>query len=127
MTGIKTVRHASGFTLLEVLIAVALLAILMIGLLKITADNTQNLWYLENKTLASIVAANQAINLRLSGEIPEFIDGWETQSGRNWYWKVSRDAIRAMQDQVWRYQVDVFLEGDTAAYFSLETFIPTQQ
>ena len=74
-------KIASGFTLLEVLIALAILAILMVSAIKITADNIKNLWYLENKTLAIIVASNHAVQLRLDKDKPEKLDGWDEMAG----------------------------------------------
>jgi general secretion pathway protein I len=112
----------AGFTLLEVLIALAILAIVMIGLIKITADNTRNLWHLENKTLASVIAYNQATLLRLSEEKPENQDGWETLSGRKWYWQAKRPVTTTMG--LWRYQIKVYLEGDADPYATLTSFMP---
>jgi general secretion pathway protein I len=112
----------NGFTLLEVLIALAILAILMIGLIKMTADNTRNLWYLENKTLATIIASNHTIGLRLAKEKPENQDGWETLSGRKWYWQAKRKVTTTMG--LWRYQIQVYLEGDMDPYVSLISFMP---
>jgi general secretion pathway protein I len=112
----------AGFTLLEVLIALAILAIVMIGLIKITADNTRNLWHLENKTLASVIAYNQVTLLRLSEEKPENQDGWETLSGRKWYWQAKRPVTTTMG--LWRYQIKVYLEGDTDPYATLTSFMP---
>ena len=85
----KRMPKTDGFTLLEILIALAILAILMTGLLKIASDNTRNLWHIENKTIAAIIAANHAAQLRLAQEKPEQDDGWETQAGRRWYWQAN--------------------------------------
>lgn len=111
-----------GFTLLEILIALAILAILMTGLLKIASDNTRNLWHIENKTLAAIIAANHATQLRLSKEKPEQEDGWETQAGRRWYWQVKRQVTTTLG--LWRYRISVYLAGDKEPYTELISFIP---
>jgi general secretion pathway protein I len=112
----------NGFTLLEVLIALALLAIVMVSAIKITADNIKNLWYLENKTLVGIIASNHAVQLRLDKEKPERLDGWDQMAGRRWYWQAQRSSSALAG--VWRYRIDVFLEGDKAAYFSLTSDVP---
>jgi len=117
-------KKTRGFTLLEVLIALALLAILMAGLIKITADNTKNLWYLENKTIAATIAANHAVQLRLDKEKPETQDGWDTMAGRRWYWQIKRDVFQAMGGGVWSYRIEVFLEGDKSPYAGLNSIVP---
>ena len=103
-------KKAHGFTLLEVLIALAILAILMVSAIKITADNIKNLWYLENKTLAAIVASNHIVQLRLAKDKPEKLDGWDDMAGRRWYWQIKQGYSNITG--VWRYRIDVFLEGD---------------
>lgn len=112
--------RATGFTLLEVLIALAVLAVLMMGLLKIAAANSKNLWYLENKTLAATVAANRAAELRLQTERREISDGWEDMAGRRWHWQIGRLAQSPLPG-VSRYRIDVFLQDDPQPYASLWT------
>ncbi len=117
MSKISQYRQAKGFTLLEVLIALAILAIVMVSAIKITADNINNLWYLENKTLAAIVASNHAVQLRLATEKPETLEGWDEMAGRRWYWQIKRSYSNLAG--VWRYRIEVFLEGDKQALISL--------
>lgn len=117
MNNCSQINRAKGFTLLEVLIALAILAIVMVSAIKITAENIKNLWYLENKTLAAIIAGNHAVQLRLDKEKPENQDGWDQMAGRRWYWQIKRSTGAVAG--VWRYRIEVFLEGDKSPYFSL--------
>jgi len=113
---------AAGFTLLEILVALAILAILMIGLIKITNNNIQNLWHVENKTIAAIVAANHATELRLGKDKPEYDKGVETQAGRRWYWEAKRPVTTTLG--LWHYQISVYLEGGKEPYATLVTLVP---
>lgn len=116
-------RKQTGFTLLEVLIALSILAILMSGLIKIAASNTRNLWLLENTTIAEQVAQNRLLQLRLANDRPEAGDGWEEMAGRRWYWQVSATAGDSLGAGLRRYRVRVFLEGEQAAYVDLVGYV----
>jgi len=111
-----------GFTLLEVLIALAILAIVMISLIKISSDNARNLWHLENTTLAAIIAQNHATLLLLSHDKPASVDGWETLAGRKWYWQASRPNAPSLDS--WQYQIKVYLKGDKDPYTELTLLVP---
>ncbi len=115
-------KLSPGFTLLEVLIALALLAILMASTIKITANNISNLVYLENKTLASIIASNHEISIRLNVEKPETLDGWDEMSGRRWYWTMNRSL--SDYPGIIRYRIEVFLEGDKQPLLTLFSHMP---
>ncbi|NOT12390.1 MAG: type II secretion system minor pseudopilin GspI [Methylococcaceae bacterium] len=117
MNRYPVICRLQGFTLLEVLIALAILAIVMVSAIKITADNIKNLWYLENKTLASIIASNHAVQLHMVKEKPEKQEGWDQMAGRRWFWQIQRRASNL--SGLWRYRIDVSLEGEKEAYFSL--------
>ena len=123
MAVVKTGRGLAGFTLLEVLIALAILAILMSGLIKIAANNTRNLRFLENATIAEQVAQNRLLQLRLDEDKPEAGDGWDEMAGRRWYWQIFRGAGHPIGAGVRRYRVRVFPEGEKTPYADLVGYI----
>ena len=55
----------SGFMLLEVLIALFIIALLMAALIKSTTDNARDLIIIKNKTIASWAASNMLANIQL--------------------------------------------------------------
>lgn len=56
-----------GFTLVEVLVAVAVLGIAMAAVIKATAENGANASYLRDKTFAHWIASNKLAEMQLSG------------------------------------------------------------
>lgn len=79
---------AAGFTLLEVMVALTIVAIALGAILSTSAKDTSNLSYLRDKTLAHWVAMNQINLLRATREFPEGknIEGVEFMADKNWYY-----------------------------------------
>jgi len=85
------VRRATGFTLLEVLVALAVLAIAMGAIINAVTQSIANTAYLRDQTLASWVALNQ-VNERLLDSEP-------------WPEEGSRDGSAELANRAWRWQV----------------------
>lgn len=81
-------RHAAGFTLLEVLIALAVLALSMGAAIKAVSDYTNNQAYLRDRTLAMWVARNVLVQFQVENEWPDVGErkGTEDMGRREWRW-----------------------------------------
>jgi general secretion pathway protein I len=81
-------RHAAGFTLLEVLIALAVLALAMGAAIKAVGDYTNNQAYLRDRTMAMWVARNVLVQFQVENEWPEVGErkGTEDMGSREWRW-----------------------------------------
>ncbi len=93
MTGLKF----RGFTLLEILVALAILSIVVLGFLRGNSVMIANADYLRQKTLAHFVAMNRATEIRLA-------DLWLTGEGA--------EGVDLMSNQRWRWQVSGKLSPD---------------
>jgi general secretion pathway protein I len=80
---------ARGFTLLEVLVALAIVTIGMAALLGALSSSIDTVSYLRDKTFAQWVALNQIATVRLSGQQaqPGDSDGDIDYAGRTWHWR----------------------------------------
>jgi len=84
-------RHSRGFTLLELLVAMAILTIVAVTALNNNSTMINNTAYLEEKTLAHWVAMNKAAELRLSDKLVsnEGLQGVAVMAGRRWRWQAT--------------------------------------
>lgn len=82
-------RRAGGFTLLEVLVALAIFALVAASVLTATARSLQTASRLEEKTLAMWIADNQLAELQLSKTpVADGRDQGEVDfAGRRWQWQ----------------------------------------
>lgn len=83
-------RAKAGFTLLEILVALAIISIVMLATLHGGGAATHNAEYLKMRTLAHWVAMNRAAELQLSLEwLPIGERKGETvMAEKKWYWSV---------------------------------------
>jgi len=85
----KHARQAGGFTLLEVLIALAIVAMSVGALLGTVTSSASNVIYLKDKTLAEWVALNRLTEIRIDQQMPT--EGKRTgnsvMGGMRWEWQ----------------------------------------
>ncbi len=94
-------RQCNGFTLIEVLVALAIVAIGMAAVLEAVSSSANTVLYLRDKTLAEWVGLNEIATTRLSlqpGQIPQTgnTTGDMDYAGRSWHW---RQEVTATQVQ----------------------------
>ncbi|MFO7604549.1 MAG: type II secretion system minor pseudopilin GspI [Gammaproteobacteria bacterium] len=100
-------RRSRGFTLLEIMVALAILAVGMSALVRVAGDNVSNAAYLKSKTFAQWVAANKVNEIQIQRQWP----ATGTQSGRlfyaevEWYWQVK--TLNTQDRDIRRIEVSV--------------------
>jgi general secretion pathway protein I len=101
-----------GFTLIEVVVALAILGIGMLAVFKTIGDTVNNVEVLRDRSFAQWIADNRITEVRLTGEMPsvEETAGEVEFAGRQWHWvsKVSQTQVRGMR----RVDVSVRREED---------------
>ena len=79
---------AGGFTLIEVLVALAIVAIGMAAVLGAVGSSADTATYMRDKTLAEWIALNQVATTRLQQQLPSkgSSEGELDYAGRHWRW-----------------------------------------
>src|SRR3982074_3407781 len=88
-------RHgfrADGFTLIEVLVALVIVAVGMSALMGALSSSAKTVAYMQDKTFAEWVALNQIANVRIvlqQGQIPAtgITNGDIDLASRTWHWR----------------------------------------
>lgn len=111
-----------GFTLLEVLVAMAILATAMGAIIQAVGHSANQLGYLRNQTLASWVALNEINRIVLEEEWPEVttLNGTTEMATQEWQWemKISATSDRDLR----RLDVTVGLADEEEALATLVAF-----
>lgn len=113
-----------AFTLIEIMVAMAIIAITLGAIIENTTASNRNAQYLREKTVASWVAMNQLSLVRAKREWSNASSkkGVVEMAGRQWSWAMK---IQKTDDaNVRRLDIDVFLEeDDSQALASMTGFL----
>jgi len=101
-------RGAQGFTLLEVLIALAVLALSMGAVIKATSDYTSNQSYLRDRTMAMWVARNVLVQFQISGDWLSVGERKGNQEMGNQEWRWLMRISQTEESELRRLDVEVF-------------------
>lgn len=79
--------RGAGFSLLELLVALAVFGLLVLALLQLAGENTRTLAVLQEQWQADVVAGNQAVEAALlPASSLSASEGTERLGGRDWHW-----------------------------------------
>jgi general secretion pathway protein I len=105
-----------GFSLIEVLAALVVVSLGMLGVIEAVSQTANNTAYLRDKTLAHWVAMNRLTEIRLEAQTPRIAKSSDEleMAGRRWRWtaEVTQTPVESMR----RIDVKVRLaDGDDAS------------
>lgn len=120
----RALKKSLGFTLIEVMLAMAVFSIAGIALLTTATNNSRNIAYLEDKMFANWVASNQLVSVHLGKSWPpkNNLKGEVELAGRAWFWqqKVIKTTNKDMRAIVMEIRLT---EDDELPISSLTTYV----
>lgn len=126
LTAVKYTQHklVNGFTLIEVMLAMAIFSVAGIAILGTADTNARNLGHLESKIVASWVASNQLVEATLDTTWPPKNNkkGKVELAGLEWFWQ--QKVIKTTDKDLRAIVMEVRLEEkDESALTSLMTYV----
>jgi general secretion pathway protein I len=128
----RNYRHRNqrqrGFTLVEVMVALAVVAIALPALLVTLNQHVDATGYLRDKSMAQMVAANKFEELRILSRAGQSLlqgkeSGVSSMAGREWYWWLESQPTEA--NNFYRVAIDVAADEEQGAtpLFTLVAFL----
>ncbi|AOY64373.1 type II secretion system minor pseudopilin GspI [Xanthomonas citri pv. glycines] len=119
MRPLANARASGGFSLLELMVALAIFGMAVVGLLNLSGESARTAVVLEERALAAVVAENQAIEATLApaSAIRAPANGRVMLGGRSWEWQ--RQSLPAGAAGLLRIEVRVRAAGQMQEVASL--------
>lgn len=122
---INSTTKQRGFTLLEVMLAMAVFAIAGVALLGVADNNYRHISHIEEQMFANWVASNQLVEVSLDTTWPPKNNrkGKVEMAGRTWYWqqkviKTANKELRAVNMQVRLNEDDELVSASLMTYLA---------
>jgi general secretion pathway protein I len=109
---VKQPHHSPAFTLLEVLVALAVIAVALSAILKVSVTNVENNRYLRDRTLAHWVAMNVLTEIQVRNEwlAVGTKEGKQMMANHEWHWTVN--TSETIDKELRRLEVTVRYQHD---------------
>ena len=117
-TAILKLKMQHGFTLIEVMVAVAVVAVALPAMTMAMMSQIDGTAYLRDKMQAQWVAENQIAEVRIknrtTGQVPKAKQtGVEELAGRKWRWQITATANKSQQfSDIYMLETQVWYESD---------------
>lgn len=119
-------KKQQGFTLLEVMVALLVVAVALGGSIKVISNAATNANRLNDRTFAHWVALNQIAELRITNAWPKVgaQKGDADMADRKWVWE--QESISTDDENIRRIEVSVWPENDTKSppFITAVGFLP---
>ncbi len=119
----RDARSQSGFTLLEIMVALLVLALGLSAVIKTVTTHVKASAYLQDKTLAQWVAVNKLTELRIAEKPLETgkQEGKYKLAGVEWKWKME---VKSLEGNAYFNEVTVivYLDDEKNPYTTLATY-----
>ena len=116
----------AGFSLIEMLVALAVFSLAVLGLLNLAGESTRTAVAIEERVLAAVVADNVAVEAATVDvrELADEASGSEEAGGRDWRW--TRSTAPTADPSLLRVDIRVSPPGESrvAAEISLFRSLP---
>lgn len=120
------ITKTKGFTLIEVVVAVAVIAVGLMGTIKTVGTVSRNTAHLNERVIATWVAQNAmaSYELNLENDAEKETTGSEEVAGVEWYW--TKTLVNTQDPGIQRIEIDVRRddERDSQVYASLVSLFP---
>ena len=115
-------RHEQGFTLIEMLVALAIFSLAALALLRLGGATATNSARLQDQAIAQIVARNIAAETLSDPAPPPFgtVTGEVVNGGRRWYW--TRATSRSPEARIQQIEIAVVPVGGGPGRATLTIF-----
>ncbi len=107
-------KSAKGFTLIEVMVALAIIAIALSSLIKASGSHTSSAAYLKSKTLAHYVAMNEVADLQIKRQWPSLgtKKGSTDMANIEWFWTRVVEKTGDQTGNIRSLKFTVYIDND---------------